>query len=110
MSVAGGQVQRRVLLGVAVEQVGVGAEQQLDHLQAAVQRRQVQRRLKLVVPHGRVGQLLQQQPHHPGVAVLGGAVERRLVVVVLCVGGKVERSGVNTIDHGVAWRRVRQSR
>lgn len=57
VSVPGGQMQRCVFLGVAVEQVGVGAEQQLDHLQAAVQRGQVQWRLELVVPHGGVREL-----------------------------------------------------
>lgn len=36
VSVARGQMQRRVFLGVAAEQVGVGSEQQLDNLQAAV--------------------------------------------------------------------------
>lgn len=83
VSVARGQVKRRVLLGVGAEQVGMSAEQKFDHLQPAVERCQVQRRLKLVVAHGGVGQLLQQQLHHPRVPVLSRAVQRRLVVVVL---------------------------
>lgn len=76
-------MQRRVLLGVTAEQVGVGSEQKLDYLQASIQCRQVQRRLELVIPHGGVRQLLQQQPHHLRVAVLSGTVQRRLVVIVL---------------------------
>lgn len=76
-------MQRRVFLGVAAEQVGVGAEQQLDDLQASVECSQVQRSLKLVVSHGGVGQLLQQQPHHVGVTILGSTVQWRLVVIVL---------------------------
>lgn len=72
-----------MLLGVGAEQVGMSAEQKLDHLQPAVERCQVQRRLKLVVAHGGVGQLLQQQLHHLRVPVLSRAVQRRLVVVVL---------------------------
>ncbi len=36
VSVPRGQMQRRVFLGVTAEQVGVGTEQQLDYLQAAV--------------------------------------------------------------------------
>lgn len=83
VSVARGQMQRRVLLGVAAEQVGVGGEQQLDHLQAAVQGGQVQRSLKLVVPHGGVGQLLQKNAHHPSMAILGSTVQRCFIGIVL---------------------------
>ena len=72
-----------MLLGVAAEQVGVGVEEKLDHLQAPVQSCQVQGRLELVVAHGGVGQLLQQEAHDLGVPVLRGAVQRGLVVVVL---------------------------
>lgn len=36
VSVPRGQMQWRVFLGVTAEQVGVGTEQQLDYLQAAV--------------------------------------------------------------------------
>lgn len=79
-------MQRRVFLGVAAEQIGVGTEQQLDDLQAAVQCGQVQRSLELIVPHGGVCQLLKQQPHHLGVAILGGTVQWRFVVIVLLEG------------------------
>lgn len=77
------QMQRRVLLGVAAEQVGVGSEQQLDHLEAAVQGGEVQWRLKLVVPHGGVCQLLQKNAHHPSMAILGSTVQGCLIGIVL---------------------------
>lgn len=86
-------MQRRVLLGVAAQQVGVGAEQQLDHLQAAVQGGQVQRGLKLVVPHGGVRQLLQKNAHHPRVAILGSTVQRCFIGIVLRGGGGARRAG-----------------
>lgn len=76
-------MQGCVLLGVAAKQAGVGTKQQLDYLQAAIQRSEIQRSLKLIVPHGGVCQLLKQNPHHPGVAILSGTVQRCLIVIVL---------------------------
>lgn len=85
-------MQRRVLLGVAAEQVGVGGEQQLDHLEAAVQRGQVQWSLKLIVPHGGVRQLLQKNPHYPGMAILGSTVQRCFIGIVLLESEELVRS------------------
>lgn len=83
VSVPRRQMQWRVLLGVTAEQVGVGSEQQLDHLEAAVQRSQVQRSLKLIVPHGGVCQLLQKNAHHPSMAILSSTVQRCFIGIVL---------------------------
>lgn len=94
-------MQRRVLLGVAAEQVGVGGEQQLDHLEAAVQRSQVQGSLKLVVPHGGVRQLLQQNPHHPSMAVLGSTVQRRFIGIVLLESEELVRAVKKKRTRGV---------
>lgn len=85
-------MQRRVLLGVAAEQVGVGGEQQLDHLEAAVQRGQVQWSLKLIVPHGGVRQLLHKKLHHPSMAILGSTVQRRFIGIVLLESEELVRS------------------
>lgn len=86
-------MQRRVLLGVAAEQVGVGSEQQLDHLEAAIQRSQVQWSLKLIVPHGGVCQLLQKNAHHPSMAILGSTVQRCFIGIVLLEEEEWVRAG-----------------
>lgn len=83
VAVACRQVQRRVLLGVAAQEVGVGVQQHLHHLQPPIERGQVQGGLKLVVAHGRVCELLQEHLYHLRVAVLRGTMQGRLVVVVL---------------------------
>lgn len=93
VSVPRRQMQRRVLLGVAAEQVGVGGEQQLDHLQAAVQRGQVQWSLKLIVPHGGVCQLLQKNAHHPSMAILGSTVQRCFIGIVLLEQEELVKTG-----------------
>lgn len=85
-------MQRCVLLGVAAEQVGVGGEQQLDHLEAAVQSGQVQWSLKLIVPHGGVRQLLQKNPYHPSMAILGSTVQWRFIGIVLLESEELVRA------------------
>lgn len=83
MAVAGGQVQRRVLARVAAHEVGVRADDHLDHPQPPVQRRKVQRRLQLAVPDGGVRELVQQNGHHLRVSVLSCAVQGGFILIVL---------------------------
>lgn len=58
MAVSRSQVERRVFACVAAHEVGVGAQQHADHLQAAIHGGEVQRGLPSAVPHAGVRQLL----------------------------------------------------
>lgn len=83
MTIAGGEVKRRVLPGVAAHQVWVCSYDHLHDSQPSVQGRQVQRGLEFAVPNRGVRELLQENRNDFRVSVLSGTVQGGFVLIVL---------------------------
>lgn len=97
MTIAGGEVKRRVLPGVTAHQVWVCGYDHLHHSQPSVEGRQVQRGLELAVPNRGVRELFQENSNDFRVSVLSSTVQGSFVLIVL-LRAKVQKACLQRCD------------